>query len=41
MSAKKLAQKSQIYPVKAADMLKLHSLLQAASIKAIGSIFAV
>ena len=39
---KKLAQKSQIYPMKAEDMLKLHSLLQAeGNIKAIKSIFAV
>lgn len=38
---KKLAQKSQIYPIKAEDMLKLHSLLQAGNIQAVRSIFAV
>lgn len=38
---KKLAQESQIYPLKADDMLKLHSLLQAGNIQAIRSIFAV
>jgi hypothetical protein len=37
---KKLAQKSQIYPIKAEDILKLHSLLQAGNIKAVRSIFA-
>ena len=36
-----LAQKSQIYPIKAEDMLKLHSLLQAGNTKAVRSIFAV
>lgn len=38
---KKLAQESQIYPLKADDMLKLHSLLQAGNIQAVRSIFAV
>ena len=38
---KKLAQESQIYPLKADDMLKLHSLSQAGDIEAIKSIFAV
>ena len=36
-----LAQKSQIYPMKAEDILKLHSLLQAGYAQAIRSIFAV
>ena len=36
-----LAQKSQIYPIKAEDMLKLHSLLRAGYTQAIRSIFAV
>lgn len=36
-----LAQKSQIYPIKAEDMIKLHSLLQAGNIQAIKSIFGV
>jgi hypothetical protein len=38
---KKLAQESQIYLIKAEDMIKLHSLLQAGNIKTIRSIFAV
>jgi hypothetical protein len=37
---KKLAQESQIYPLKAADVLKLHSLSQAENIKAVRSVFA-
>ncbi|MCJ7669613.1 MAG: hypothetical protein MUO61_03735 [Dehalococcoidia bacterium] len=36
-----LAQKSQIYPIKAEDMLKLHSLLQSGYAQVIRSIFAV
>jgi hypothetical protein len=38
---KKLAQESQIYPLKADDMLKLHSLSQAGDIQTIKSIFTV
>ncbi len=38
---KKLAQESQIYPLKADDMLKIYSLLQAGNTQAIRAIFAV
>lgn len=38
---KKLAQESQIYPLKADDMLTLHSLLQAGYVQAIRSIFTI
>ena len=38
---KKLAQESQIHPLKAEDILKLHSLLQAGNTQAIRSIFTV
>lgn len=38
---KKLAQESQIYPLRVDDVLKLHSLLQAGNTQAIRSIFAV
>ena len=38
---KKLAQESQIYPLKAEDVLKLHSLLQAGYAQAIKSIFTI
>ena len=37
----KLAHKSYIYPIKADDMLKLHSLLQAGNIPAIRAIFGI
>jgi len=36
-----LVQKSQIYPLKAEDMIKFHSLLQAGNTQAIKSIFTV
>jgi hypothetical protein len=36
---KKLAQESQIYPIKAEEMLKIHSLLQSGNTQAIKSIF--
>lgn len=36
----KFGQRSEIYPIKAEDMLKLHSLLQAGNVKALRSIFA-
>jgi hypothetical protein len=38
---KKLAQKSQIYPLKAEDLVKLHSVFQAGDAQAIRSIFAI
>ena len=38
---KKLAQESQIYPLRADDVLKLHSSLQAGNIQAVRSIFTV
>ena len=38
---KKLAQENQIYPLKADDFLKLHSLLQAGNTEAVRSIFAI
>ena len=38
---KKLAQESQIYPLKAEDVLKLHSLLQAGHAQAIRAVFSV
>lgn len=38
---KKLAQESQIYPLKADDVLKLHALLQAGNIQAVRSIFGI